>query len=199
MISYIKGTLAEKQPACAVVETANLGYEILIPLSTYDHLPAVNSPCKLLIYEHVREDTHLLFGFISEAERRMFLRLMDVSGIGPKLALSALSGMSVRDLTLAIVDGDVKRLSQVSGIGRKTAERMIVELRDKLDKADVLDSRAGATPAAPETVRSRDAVMALIALGHKEAVARKMVSDVTLATGAADLGVEEIVRRALGG
>ena len=198
MIAYIKGILVEKQPACAVVEAGNVGYEVFIPLSTFDRLTPVNSPCQLLTHEHVREDIHQLFGFLSEAERRMFLHLMDVSGIGPKLALSALSGMSVRDLTLAIVDGDIKRLSQISGIGRKTAERMVVELRDRLDKADVLDARAGSVPARVETVRSRDAVMALIALGHKEAAARKMVADIMTPAGDTSLSVEEIVRRALG-
>jgi holliday junction DNA helicase RuvA len=199
MITFLEGRLVEKQPTHAVMNVGGVGYEVVIPLSSYDRLPAVGEACRILTYDHVREDLHQLFGFMTEPERALFVLLMTVSGIGPKLALCALSGMSVRELKAAIVGGDVKRLSSISGIGKKLAERMVVELRDKIGKADALEAVAGVQELSESDLKLRDAVMALIALGYKQAEARLMVIGVLKGGDSAGLSVEEIVRKALGG
>ncbi len=175
MIAFVDGLLAEKHPMRVVVDVGGVGYELQIPLSSYDRLPAAGTRCRLLTHHHVREDAHVLFGFGTDAERAMFRLLLDVSGIGPKLALSALSGLSVRELKAAIVEGDHKRLSGISGIGRKTAERICIELRDKLSAGEALEALAGPEESSPDDLRTRDAVSALIALGYKQDDARRLV------------------------
>lgn len=196
MISFLEGILVEKDPTRVVLNLGGVGYEVFIPLSSYDRLPAAGGACRLLTYDHVREDTHALYGFLTEEERRVFLLLLNVSGIGPKLALTALSGLSVRDLKAAVAQADVKRLSSVSGIGRKTAERIVVELKDKLGAGEALEAIAGGAGATPESVHARDAVLALVSLGYKQAEAQKIVRDV-LARVKPGATVEEIVRKAL--
>jgi len=199
MITFLDGILEEKQPTHAILNVGGVGYEAIIPLSSYDRLPKPGAPCRLLTYDHVREDAHQLFGFITEGERKLFVLLMTVSGIGPKIALSALSGMTVREMKAAIAQRDVKRLSSISGIGKKTAERMIVELRDKLEPGEVLEAVSGGPEATEADVKTRDAVLALISLGYKRAEAQDMVLRVA---GRADIGalsVEDVVRHALAG
>ena len=176
MITYVKGVLVEKHPTRVVVDVAGLGYEVLIPLSSYDRLPATGAEVCLLTVDHVREDAHILYGFHSEGERQLFGMLTSVSGIGPKSALSALSGMTVRELKAAVVEGDVKRISAVPGIGAKTAERIIVELRHKLSAGEALEAVAGTDDGDdPLHAGLRDALLALVALGYKQDDARKMV------------------------
>jgi holliday junction DNA helicase RuvA len=199
MIAFLEGILVEKHPTRAILNVHGVGYEVFIPLSSYDPLPPVNQSCRLLTYQHVREDDLRLFGFITDAERRMFLLLLGVNGIGPKLAISALSGMTVRELKKAIVEGDVKRLSSVSGIGRKTAERMLVELRDKLDAGDALEAAAGRDVHGADDARLRDAALALVALGYKQEQASKMVIETLRRHGGEKLSVEEMIKKALGG
>lgn len=194
MIAFLEGRLEEKQPACAVLNIGGVGYELLIPLSSYDRLPANGADCRLLIHDHLREDAHELFGFCSEEERSIFRLLIGVSGIGPKLALGALSSLSVRELKLSIVNGDAARLSSISGIGKKTASRLIVELRDKISPGEALE--AGAGGGGENDARLRDALMALVSLGHKQAEARKMLTSI-LPEITDDMGVEEIVRKSL--
>ena len=197
MIAYLKGALAEKHPTRVVVDVGGVGYEVFIPLSSYDRLPPVGESCRVLTFDYVRVDTRQLFGFMDEAERRMFVLLMTISGIGPKLALAALSGLTVRELKAAIVEGDVKRLSSVSGIGKKMAERMVVELRDKLGEGEAMEAVAGADAPAAENMRLRDAVLALVALGYKQEQARKMVRK---AVGTREPPeVDDIIRMALSG
>jgi Holliday junction DNA helicase RuvA len=198
MITFLEGTLVEKHPTRAVLNVGGVGYEVFIPLSSYDRLPAVNQTCRILTHDHVREDTHVLFGFMSDAERRMFLLLMTISGIGPKLAISALSGLSVRELKRAIIEGDVKRLSSISGIGKKTAERLVVELKDKFDAGEALEAVAGPAETPGDNLKARDAILALIALGYKQEQAGKMVMEVVRRTAGQDLSVEEIIKHALG-
>ncbi|MDD4871809.1 MAG: Holliday junction branch migration protein RuvA [Kiritimatiellae bacterium] len=198
MITFLEGKLVEKQPTRIVIDVNGVGYEVFIPLSSYDRLPAVNEVVKVLTYDHVREDAHLLFGFVTDAERKMFIMLMSVSGIGPKLAMSVLSGMSVKEIKLAVISGDVKRLSSISGIGRKTAERMIVELRHKIGEADALEVVAGAEELPEDDMKIRDAIMALIALGYKQTDARKMVMNMLRGKDTSSMTVEEIVKKALG-
>ncbi|MEI6972448.1 MAG: Holliday junction branch migration protein RuvA, partial [bacterium] len=168
---------------------------IFIPLSSYDRLPVVNSACRLLTYDYVREDQRTLYGFQTDAERNMFILLMGVSGIGPKIAIGALSGISLGDLATAISTGDVQRLGSVPGIGRKKAERMVVELRDKVGEGAAITAAGGAGGVPGDNVVVRDAMLALVSLGYKQNEARAMVVSV-MERGDAN-NVEETVRKAL--
>jgi holliday junction DNA helicase RuvA len=194
MISLIEGTLEEKSPTRVVLLCGGVGYELSIPLSSYDRLPDPGAVCRLRTVHHVREDAQQLFGFATEEERVMFQRLLGISGIGPKLALSALSSLSVRELTSAVVEGDIKRLSSISGIGKKVAERIVVELRDRIPEAEALAATGGGEAAGDE--RLRDAVLALISLGYKQADARAMLEKI-LTRIEPSLSVEDVVRMAL--
>ena len=198
MITFLAGTLVEKQPTRVVLNVHGVGYEIFIPLSSFDRLPGENAPCRLLVHDHLREDLHNLYGFVTEAERSLFDMLLGISGIGPKTALSALSGLSVRDLKAAVVEGDVKRLSSISGVGKKTAERIVVELRHKLSAGDALEAVAGAPEALPGDLRTRDAMLALISLGYKQADAQQRVREILPRLKPAAT-VEDVVRAALAG
>ena len=143
MITFLEGILEAKDPTHIVLNVGGVGYEVFIPLSSYDRLPDKGGACRVLIYDHIREDLHALYGFLTEEERSLFLRLIGISGVGPRLAITTLSGLSVRDLKAAVVQGDIKRLSSISGLGKKTAERIIVELRDKLSAGESLEAVAG--------------------------------------------------------
>ncbi len=198
MIVFLEGILVEKQPTRIVLNVQGIGYEVWIPLSSYDRLGAMNATCRILTYHYVREDAELLYGFMTAGERRLFELLLTISGIGPRIALSALSGLSVRELKAAVAENDVKRLSSISGIGRKTAERMVIELRDKLTAGEALEAVSGGDEADAENVLLRDAVLALISLGYKQADAQKMVRQVAKASDG-ETQVEELVRRALTG
>ncbi len=195
MITFVEGRVDVKQPTRVELNVGGIGYEILIPLSSYDRLPVTGEVCRILTVDYVREDQHRLFGFMTEEERRIFGLLMGISGIGPKLALSALSGLSVRELIVAISTGDTKRLSSISGVGKKMAERMVVELKDKLSAAEQLGAAAGSTEGDEGSSVSRDAALALIALGYSDADASKMVQRV-IVDPAVDT-VEAIIRKAL--
>ena len=143
MIVFLDGVLEEKEPTRVVVAVGGVGYEAAIPLSSYDRLPGIGQRVRLLVVPVVREDAHLLYGFTSAEERDAFRLLTSVNGIGPKLGLAVLSGLSVRDLKAAVAAGDVKRLGGISGIGKKTAERLVLEMRDKLGKAELTEALAG--------------------------------------------------------
>ncbi len=196
MITFLEGRLEEKQPARVVMNVGGVGYEVFIPLSSYDRLPAEGNTLRILTYDCVREDDHLLYGFMTKAERELFLLLTNVSGIGPKIAISALSGLSTRDFKVAVLNGDIKRLSSISGIGKKTAERIILELRDRLSAGEALEAMSGVPEEAPEDKRAKDAAMALVSLGYKQADAWKMIQAV-LANLPAEAAVEEVIRAAL--
>ena len=197
MITFLDGLLEEKEPGRAVLNVVGVGYEVQIPLSSYEHLPAPGARCRVLIHDHIREDAHLLFGFASEAERRLFVLLLGVSGIGPKIALSALSGMSVRELVQSIVGRDVKRLSSISGIGKKTAERLVVELRDRIGEGDAL-AAASAEPTL-ENLKMRDAILALVTLGYRRGEAQELIDKRVSPELLATAPIEEIVRKVLAG
>lgn len=193
MIEYLEGTLVEKHPTHAVLQCGGIAFRLPIPLSSHDRLPAPGHTARVLTHLAVREDDLTLFGFATAEERLMFERLILVSGIGPKLALTALSGMSIRELKTAIVEGDVKRLSSISGIGKKTAERIVIELRDKIGKAEILELTSGE---APGDTRLRDAILALVALGFKQQDAKALIEKVP-GRNDPDTGVDELIRRAL--
>ena len=194
MIVSIRGILEEKEPTRAVIETAGVGYELLIPVSTYEKLPRAGSEAKLLVFHCVREDDEILFGFASAEEREMFLKLISVSGVGPKIALAILSGSSVGELSLAVAGGDAKRIAAIKGVGKKTAEKICVELKDKVS-ALAMSSRSGGGAASPIV---GDAIAALRALGFNEETSSKMVADVLAKDSAVD-SVEKIIKLALSG
>lgn len=198
MIVFLDGVLEEKEPTRVVVNVGGVGYEASIPLSSYDRLPEIGRRLRLLTVPVVREDAHLLFGFMTVDERSAFLLLTSVNGIGPKLGLAVLSGLAVRDLKAAIAAGDVKRLSGISGIGKKTAERLILEMRDKLGKGDLMEALTGGTAPGPADAKLRDALLALISLGYKQADAQRMVRDVAPQI-VPDTTLEEILRKVLSG
>src|SRR5215469_13696968 len=136
MITFLDGKLVNALPTQAIIDVGGVGYEVFIPLSSYDKLPTAGQPIRILTHLAVREDAHVLYGFMTSAERDLFRLLVNnVSGIGPKLALAVLSGMSVTSFRGAVANGDIKTLSQISGVGRKTAERIVVELKDKIGMA----------------------------------------------------------------
>ena len=178
MITFLAGKLAAALPTQATLDVNGVGYEVLIPLSSYDRLPAVGQAVQILTHLHVREDAHILYGFMSPAERDLFRLLVDnVSGIGPKLALAVLSGMSVGHFKTAVVNGDVGSLSKISGLGKKTAERIILELKDKLGVAAAWEVASAAHAPSAEETQANEAVLGLIALGYKQVEAHKTVRD----------------------
>jgi Holliday junction DNA helicase RuvA len=195
MITFVEGILEEKQPTRAVVNVQGLGYEILIPVSSYETLPSEGDRVRILTYLQIREDAQVLFGFSTGDEREMFKQLITINGIGPKLGISVLSGLSVRELKGALIEGDVKRLCGISGVGKKTAERMVVELRDKFGSADLLELAAGTGPVGDD--RLRDTAAALTSLGFAPDKANKMIATLSKKI-TPDCTVESLLRKALG-
>lgn len=172
MIAHLRGTLLSKHPNQAVVETAGVGYEVNISVPTFSELPAKGTEVALHIHTHVREDVIALYGFLRPAEKVLFEKLMTVSGIGAKLAITILSGMAADDMSAAIRGNDLARLTKIPGIGKKTAERMVLELRDKLPPAS-----GTATQAAPAmSAMEEDVLSALMNLGYQRATAEKALA-----------------------
>ncbi len=170
MIAHLRGKLIAKHPNQAVVETCGVGYDVVISIPTFSDLPAVGSEVALHIHTHVREDAIALFGFLRLEEKRLFEKLLAVSGIGPKLAITILSGMPATEMVGAIRGGDVARLTRIPGIGKKTAERMVLELRDKLEEF-------GAAPAARAvSAVEEDVLSALVNLGYQRAAAERALA-----------------------
>jgi Holliday junction DNA helicase RuvA len=197
MISFLHGTLVDALPTQATIDVNGVGYEVLIPLSSYDKLPPAGQAVKLLTHLVVREDSHALYGFMSSAERDLFRLLINtVSGIGPKIALNVLSGISVVAFRGAVATGDVKVLSQVPGVGRKTAERMVVELKDKIGAAGAWEAASAQRALSEPEQRVNDAVLALMALGFKQLEAHDSVRHTQAALGP-QATVEELVRACL--
>lgn len=179
MIAYLRGTLFEKHPNQVIVEVAGVGYDVTIPVSTFTTLPIVGGAVALRIHTHVREDLLALFGFSTSEEKGLFEKLISVTGVGPKLAIAVLSGLSASDLTAAIRGAQVDRLVKVPGIGKKTAERLVLELRDKLDGIMLEKAAAGAgtVPAVVGvlTAMDQDVVSALVNLGAQRAQAETAI------------------------
>ena len=197
MITFLAGKLAAALPTQAIVDVNGVGYEVLIPLSSYDRLPVIGQPVHVLTHLHVREDAQILYGFMSTAERDLFRLLVNnVSGIGPKLALAVLSGMSVANFKNAVVNNDVALLSKISGLGKKTAERIVLELKDKLGVAAAWEAASAAHAPSAQEGQANEAVLALIALGYKQVDAHKAVRDLQ-ATQPELKSAEELVKQAL--
>jgi holliday junction DNA helicase RuvA len=197
MITFLHGQLVDSLPTQVTVDVHGVGYEVLIPLSSYDKLPAPGGPIRLLTHMAVREDAHVLYGFMTVAERDLFrLLIQNVSGIGPKLALNILSGMDATAFRGAVATSDVKALSRINGVGKKTAERIVVELRDKIGAAGAWEASSARHGLSPEETRLNDAVLALMALGFKQPEAYDAVRG-ALAMLGNEARVEDLVRAAL--
>lgn len=195
MIGRLRGVVISKSPPTLVLEVGGVGYEIEAPMSTFYELPPVGQSATLHTHLVVREDAHLLYGFSRESQRRLFRALLKVNGVGPRVALAVLSGLSDQEFLRCVANEDIARLTRVPGIGRKTAERLVVELRDKLGNQAKLGDRADApSPEAPADPVS-EAISALIALGYKPQEANRAVHGVA----ALGLACEEIIRQALKG
>jgi Holliday junction DNA helicase RuvA len=196
MIALLRGELAYKSVDHVIIDTGGVGYRLFIPLSTFYALPDTGQ-VRLLVHTHVREDALLLFGFATPAEKEMFATLIGITGIGPKLALNILSHIPVSDLQGAVLAGDIKRLSALPGIGKKTAERLVLELKDKLGPAAVaaIVPAASAAPAGRAPVDPlADVLSALVNLGYRDIQARKALESLEIAPGAS---MEEILKGVL--
>jgi holliday junction DNA helicase RuvA len=197
MIARLTGALVTKAVDHVVLDVHDVGYRVFIPLSTYYDLPELNAVVSLLIHTYVREDSFQLFGFLTADERDLFEALLRVTKVGPKLALAMLSGISAGDLQLAIMEGDVPRLSAVPGVGRKTAERIILELREKLikGKPEMVDAIG---PQGNGQFAIADAVTALQNLGYPRVVAERTIRQVLRGADSKDTpGLKELIREAL--
>lgn len=195
MIAQLEGVLSEKTPTQIIIDVNGVGYDLLIPISTFDKLGEVGSKAKLLTYLHVREDILQLFGFGTLKEKGMFTHLISVGGIGPKLALGILSGRTVDDLTRSIVNEDVANLTQLSGVGKKTAQRIVMELRDKLAKKMTESELAPVSGEAISNGKVEEAALALVSLGYNRTTAETTLLKVLKAEP--DLALDELIKRAL--
>ena len=197
MIAFLSGKLIDALPTQVTMEVNGVGYEILIPLSSFDKLPQPGQTLKLLTHLAIREDAHVLYGFASSAERDLFRMLIhNVSGIGPKTALNVLSGMNVTTFRGAVANGDFKSLSQISGVGKKTAERIVVELKDKIGAAGAWEAASAQRSLSAGDQKVNDAVLALMALGFKQLDAHETVRQAQLSLGS-EATVEDLVRACL--
>ena len=197
MIGFLRGKLSHKSPPQLVLDVQGVGYEIEAPMTTFYDLPALGEEVKLYTHLVVREDAHILFGFASETERMLFRILIKVNGVGPKLALTVLSGQSVDEFYRCVNDNDVKALVRLPGVGQKTAERLIIEMRGRLPELDAVSvsSNSSQAPAILGNSPKQEAVSALCALGYKPQDAAKMVQGIATE----DKSCEDIIRLALRG
>ena len=193
MIAHLRGRLSEKQPNRIVVDVNGVGYDVFVPLSTFDGLGDPGSEVALRIHTHVREDALQLFGFATTLEQDLFQRLIAISGIGPKVALAVLSGIEPRELVRAVERGDVARLTAIPGVGKKTSERIVLELKDRLPRAHA--PAAGDDGAAAPSAVQDDVLSALVNLGYHRPLAEKAV--VSALRAAPDGGFERTLKQAL--
>jgi len=197
MIAYISGTLVDKDPETALVDVNGIGYRVHVPTSTYKRLPDTDEEVTLHTFHYLREDAESLYGFATKAERTVFETMTGVSRVGPKLALSALSAMRPTELRDHVMEGDKSRLTEISGVGKKTADRLIVELRDRLADLDVFDDTAPLSGGTEVRAEARDdALKALTELGLSKADAERAIRQV-LRDDAAIQSADELVQRAL--
>lgn len=203
MIDYLRGTLAEKEITHITIEAHGVGYGVSIPLSTYEKLPALGEAVMVHIHYYVREDAHKLFGFSSKTEREMFQHLIGITKIGPKVALNLLSGIALKDLVMSVTSGDPSRLEKIPGVGARTAQRLVLELKGKLGSMGAMDGIAAGSLAvrtsrgALSTTGARDeAFAAMIALGYNEKQVVKAIARVEQES-CSDDSVEVWIRKAL--
>lgn len=196
MIAALTGRLAHKAPSCITLDIQGVGYEVFIPLSTFYALPDLNESVSLSIHTHLREDAIQLFGFLTLSEKEAFVLLTSISGVGPRLALSVLSAMSVSDLVSAIRAGDVEKLATVPGIGKKSAGRIALELKDKVEKLRLVPTRTPDSSASPADRLQDDALSALVNLGYRATAAKEVLKQI--ARSQPDLvSLKDLIREAL--
>jgi Holliday junction DNA helicase RuvA len=195
MIAYLRGTLLEKHPNQVIVDVQGVGYDVIIPVSTFSSLPDAGGTVQLRIHTHVREDALQLFGFSSAQEKTVFERLISVSGIGPKLGITILSGLAVGDLITAIRAGQIDTLVRIPGVGKKTAERMVLELRDKLEGVGGIAQAATASTAESLSDTDQDVLSALMNLGCSRPSAETAIRKAK--AGGAPAEFEPLFRKAL--
>ena len=195
MIALLRGVLVEKHPNQVIVETGGVGYDINIPVSTFTKLPHAGAEVRLRIHTHVREDALALYGFLTQDEKSLFEKLISVSGIGPTLAVKVLSGLAAPDLIGHIRRGEVEKLVRIPGVGKKTAERIVLELKDKVGVAAAWEAASAMHAPTPELERANEAVLALIALGYKQVEAHRVVRELQQKEG--EKSSEELVKLAL--
>ncbi|MFD2248486.1 Holliday junction branch migration protein RuvA [Pontibacter ruber] len=195
MIAYIDGKLAYKDPTYVIIDVNGIGYQIKISLSTYSSLPT-GERCRLHTYLHIKEDAHTLYGFTSVAEKEVFLHLISISGVGPNTGLMILSSLSVEEVQQAIIREDVRTIQHVKGIGAKTAQRIILELKDKMKKEAFATDTLAAPAASTYNTNRAEALSALVTLGFAKNVAEKTLDAIIKREGR-DLSVEELIKFAL--
>jgi Holliday junction DNA helicase RuvA len=195
MIAHLSGTVLEKHPNLVIVDVHGVGYEVTIPVSAFSSLPEKGQPVALHIHTHVREDALTLFGFVSTADKALFEKLITVSGIGPKLAITTLSGLTAPDLVAAIRSGAIEQLVRIPGVGKKTAERMVLELRDKLDLIGIPGRPEAAPPKSSYSSIEEDVISALMNFGATRASAEAAVTKARSAAESNDF--DPLFRRAL--
>lgn len=195
MISFLRGSLLEKSPAYIIVDVGGVGYELAVSVPTFTHLPEPGGEVKLRVHTHVREDALLLFGFLSIDEKTLFEKLISVSGIGPKLAMNVLSGLASAELITAIRGGQTDRLVKIPGVGKKTAERIVLELRDKLDGVAGVAAPASAPKASVLSDLEMDVLSALVNLGCQRPAAENAIRKASGMVGSGDF--EVLFRKAL--
>jgi len=195
MIARLAGTLLERRPPNLLLDISGVGYEVEAPMSVFDKLPDTGQPCTLLIHQVIREDAHLLFGFVNSADRELFRSLLKISGVGPKVALAILSSVSAADFALMVESGDSQALTRLPGIGKKTAERLILEMKSRLDGLEIGPGAAGsaAEQAGGADSAASEARAGLVALGYSPAEALKMIKGL----GEASASAEAMIRQAL--
>ena len=194
MYSFIKGAVVEKQENLIVVENNGIGYEIIVSNNTLDGVGPLLTQVKIHTYYHVREDQAVLFGFSSSEEKNMFLKLIKVNGIGPKMAITILSGVTISDLAVSIITGDTALLSKVKGVGKKTAERIVLELKEKVEALGELDATTGYAGAIINGSAESDACFALAALGIQKAEALKLIRKVSKPGDTAEMLIEKALK-----
>jgi holliday junction DNA helicase RuvA len=196
MISFIKGILAEKNPTHITIEVNGVGFGVFIPLSNFDKLGEIGSEVKLLTHLHVKEDSLTLYGFLTVEERSLFEMLIDVSGIGPRTALGILSGTTVSDFQNFVLNKNYTRLTALPGIGKKTAERLVLELFDKISKSGFKSAPDQKNNAGNYQLR-QEAIQALCSLGFSKPVAEKSVNGILMTTPSSAMSIEDLIKRAL--
>ena len=197
MYHYLNGKIAEKTPTAVILDVNGVGYEVRISVNTFSSLPDLGQAVKLLTHFVVREDAQLLYGFATEEEREAFKLLISISGIGPKLAITLLSGVALPDLKRAIQEKNIAVLTAISGIGQKTAERVIVELKDKIGRVEISAGKELLHDANISDQAVEDSVLALVSLGYTKQKAKDAIQKILKETLGKKMSVEEIIRKAL--
>lgn len=194
MINQITGKILHKSPTECTIEAGGIGYQIFIPVTTFDRLPDIGDPVTVFTYLHVREDAMQLFGFLTKQDKELFRKLITISGVGPKLAQTVMSGLSYDELIRAIRQGNVMQLNKIAGVGRKTAERLVVELRDKLAEIELAEEQTGIRTS--DTVQA-EALLALTTLGYSRNASENALRNATAELNGENVSLEQLIKATL--